>query len=200
MNKRVSALLFFVCLFLFSEASCLSLKNFLKKDLIGQNFIQEQSVFNSSLDHSIAKLQNCNSDNCHPNNGKCVGNAECVCSDYYAHFPDNSTIACKYERKLKTIAFSIELLIPFGSCHFYLGNYGLGTLKFSILVIIPIVYLVIACLCCKSSNKIGYSKISSFICSILTGVFVLGLIGWLIFDLTKIYRGDYDDKNGIKMK
>ena len=94
--------------------------------------------------HEI-KLNSCDKTSCTPGKAICLDNHTCICNKGYLDIPqfrNNKNEYCTYQLKKRSIAFLLELLIPFGFGHIYVGHYFLGVLKFCLFLIIPMLFMV----------------------------------------------------------
>ena len=199
MNKHIQFFVFVVCIISFyvvNESDC---KN-IKAGLLTNSFslieqVQGINSHNYTLNNSFAEMDKCNITNCPSVNGYCDGDKMCVCNSRFANFPVNKDLpACNYERKKIIIAFTLELLLPFGSSYFYLGQNANGILKFSVLVLLPIILLYILCHyfpCYKQGGDLVFNFI--------TIAYLIGFLLWIIIDLINYTLNKNRDSNGIEL-
>ena len=164
-----------------------------------------QVSYNLTLQNSFAMLDSCDSRTCRSTYGSCKDDKICECKFEYAHNPSESTnpastaSACSYERRKVTIALLLEVLVPFGFSHFYIGNYTLGMIKFAVLIFLPLVLLFLFCYCGQSDGNSLTGKMYYYLFNSLIFFYFLGILFWMILDIVKITLNLYKDRNGIEL-
>jgi hypothetical protein len=139
----------------------------------------------------------CGNTTCVANNGFCYEysavNQTCICFNQFATYPTNNNIMCNYARKKRLTVFLLELIISFGSGHFYAGNYDMAVPKLFF-------WFVTYCLCImlriamKSNEDNNTTKL---IISLVLFMFCTGMIAWQLGDIILYGTGYYKDGNGI---
>jgi hypothetical protein len=159
--------------------------------------------YNLTLQNSFALLDSCDSSTCLSTFGSCKDDKKCECKFEYAHNPstnaDSTGSACSYERRKVTIALMLEVLVPFGFSHFYLGNYTLGMIKVALLIFLPLVLLFVFCYCGQFDGNSLTGKMYYYLFNSLIFFYLLGIFFWMILDIMKITLNLYKDRNGIEL-
>jgi hypothetical protein len=203
--KDISFFLLFICsVMLYDvESAQLKSKSLMNTNQNEQNFTINYNNLNTTLSHSKISLFNCSESLCNPKYGNCFNGTICICHQMYANFNEKESSKdfqiCSYERKIQSVAFILELFVPFGTSYLYLGKTWMGLLKFTLLVLIPICYLFIICNCFKPGNNARANKVHSFLCSFLTVLYTMGILSWMATDLIFIALRFYKDNNGVDM-
>lgn len=202
MAKSFLSIMYVICLFMVADVSTTLMKNNAR---IGSNLKSALDAPNLNLtDYSYAVVDKCNQETCNPNLGSC-GEGMCVCHEEYANFPKEASkspypnSACNYERKKVLIAVMLEFFMPFGTSYFYLGYYGTGLLKVSMLLFLPIVLLTVSCNFWRPSHKPVAVRTNSVLCYSLSILFVGTLVTWLLVDILFIVLNKYTDSNGVPL-
>ena len=211
MNKILEnkTLIFLIVLMLFSKLEASNSLKTLKdnsKMKIKESFLQsntkyiDASQFLYGSDKEIVdkfhevKLSSCDEKTCTPGKAICLDSNTCVCNIGYLDIPqfrNKNNDYCTYELKKRSTAFLLELLIPFGFGHMYVGNYFLGVLKFCLYLIIPLIFLLLV------NSK--YNICSKFVVELFEFFwYVLIGLGFLI-DVSFYATGVYRDANGIPL-
>ena len=84
------------------------------------------------LTYDISVTIDCNTNKCVDGAGKCVdfATSNCTCIPEYDTYPISSTIKCNYQKKSQLTAFILELILSYGSGHFYINNINIAIPKF----------------------------------------------------------------------
>ena len=150
------------------------LVNNLKDNL---NNINENNNINSSDNNNISVieylnqndnyLQECKEENCPKKNGFCQTKNICQCYASYATFhsekydndnPNYKNVTCNYKKKSHWIAFFLELLLPFGTGHYYSLRYSNAIFKFAVFVL----SIILTILCTYKSKNNSSRKLVMF--------------------------------------
>jgi len=155
---------------------------------------QATSTTNSSTktiayDFYSGKVNNCNVQNCFPDNGVCIETNLCKCMKGYANYPEDTPKKCSYIQKKQLVAFLLEFFLPFGVGHFYGGIWWLGLIKLLLLVVSPIVLCITYC--CAKNIVLWY------ILSI--AIPLLDFVWWLV-DAILFGINYYKDSNGVPLQ
>jgi hypothetical protein len=132
--------------------------------------------------------------NCFLPYGICVNATTCMCMPDYAHIyiqGHQTELNCSYKKKKVLIAGLLELFLPLGLGHLYVGHYMLGSLKFFYNFII---YTFCCLLYCKGSNNEMLLNMM-ILCIVLTCAIPI----WNIIDLFLFFSGAYTDGYGVPM-
>ena len=201
MNSKCSFTIFVICILLFSVYNKIDTKsvNNLKQEF-PVNYAAPKQIFiqsdNNSTSFDYAVLDECNSQFWNPQNGKCIDEKICQCLPEFANY-SNETI-CGYERKKVVIAFYLEVICPIGSAYFYLGERKSGIFKSAILILLPAFLILTFCFCCGWIDS-KRNRFLKYLFNFFFIVYLLGFLGWLVYDLVKIATNQYTDSNGIKL-
>lgn len=129
----------------------------------------------------------------YPENG-----TECICNYGYGTLKDNK-IKCCYAKKSQFTAFILELLIGFGSSHFYLGRYIFAFAKLLLTLIGYIICCVSLIIICSEKRKFEEErkKCNTLYLLVFGSSCAIFLIG--ILDLLLLGFGVYKDGKGMEL-
>jgi hypothetical protein len=114
---------------------------------------------------------------------------------------ENDETKCCYKKKFQSIAFGLELMVGFGSGHFYIGNTIIAFVKLSCNFIVCFTFWLTTIVTC---NKEVYNEVyeldrkgSKSICVLLTCISIFFI--WQIIDTILFGINFYKDSNGFKL-
>jgi len=133
--------------------------------------------------------------NCFLPYGICVNDTICMCMPEYGHIHVEGyslkNLSCSYKRKKMVVAALLELFLPFGLGHFYVGHHWLGTFK---LVYNFFIYTFCCVIYCKGSNYDSFADLMIY-CVFLCCIIPL----WNVIDIFLFFTGGYKDGYGIPL-
>ena len=163
-------------------------------------------------DYDITKIKkfNCTDSIKHcSGNGICSSTKEnCECfKGYQTYFTDfdsyiNNTPRCNYKSKNQMYALILSIFLTFGSVHYYLGHYIIGTFQL-ILFVFTIIFgcIIISKLSIKHLKKVNRVEAkNSFTLLVLMFLFLFIFLFWYIFDIIMVFYNIYRDVNNASME
>ena len=193
---KINSIFFISLLLLFALSSEEKIKKTKKvSNLKHKKQTQITITKNDNYTFAITK-EKCTVANC---NGKCTSKDICTCEDGYLNFKSNSPIYCSYKQKSQLAAFLLELFLPFGIGHLYVGRTLFGITKM-IIVTSPVTICLFTFLGILVSDKFLSGGNSSLFC--IGFVFVFSIIGiiWWIADLVIFGTNNYLDGNNLPLQ
>jgi len=176
------------------EYSSNSFVQMLSKYVDTRNFIYPQDKILIKKYHEV-DLETCSLVNCPKNYGICLDNKRCICNKGYLNIPDlntvNKEVSCTYQQKKRVISFLLELMIPLGFGHFYAGHYFLGSAKFIVMLILPMIFLIFV--------NWKYNICSKFVEEFFTFSWYVVITLAFLLDVSFYASGIYKDGNGIPL-
>lgn len=124
---------------------------------------------------------------------------ECICNAGYGTLKDNK-IKCCYAKKSQFTAFILELVVGFGSSHFYLGRYIFACGKLLLTLLGYIICCVSLIIICSEKKKIEEEKKKCNTLYILVIGSICALFLIAILDLFLLGFGVYKDGKGMELK
>jgi len=159
------------------------------------NVLYPNSTLTLNSNHEYSHGECLNNYNCFLPYGICLNSTTCMCMPEFANIyiegHSVKELSCSYKRKRVLIAVMLEIFLPLGLGHFYVGHYTLGTAKFFYNFFL---YL----LCCTMYYKGTSDEIFTrmlFICIILSCVLPI----WNIIDLFLFFTNAYKDGYGVAL-
>ena len=169
-------------------------------------------TLSKTTDFDITKIEKFNCTNSLINcsgNGKCSktkDNCECF-KGYQTYFTDfdsyiNNTPRCNYKSKNQMYALILSIFLTFGSVHYYLGHYIIGTFQL-FLFVFTIIFgcIIISKLSIKHLKKVNRVEAkNSFTLLVLMFLFLFIFLFWYIFDIIMVFYNIYRDVNNASME
>jgi hypothetical protein len=143
----------------------------------------------------------CDNKICDEIGGICISNDLCNCKEMFTTYPTHYDYKyCNYEKKRKITTAFLELLVGFGTGHFYCGRIVNGSFKL-------IIYIILCCLSfCTIAMvaKLTEDGRENYINSIhfflnIYGLIVNIILIWQIYDFLMFLTGVYNDGNNISL-
>ena len=196
MGIKVNSLFVISLLLLFVLSSSSKLKHVKKSsNLKHKAHTQIKIEKNDNFTYAITK-EKCSVTNC---NGDCTSTNICTCEEGYLNFKTNSKLYCSYKQKNQLTAFLLELFLPFGIGHLYVGRTLFGITKM-IIVTSPMTICIFTFLGILVSDKFLSGGNSSLFCIGFVSVFSLVGLIWWIADLVIFGTNNYLDGNNMPLK
>lgn len=157
---------------------------------------KEMTEGKSKISLFSAELKKCNSNTCP---GNCTSKNVCECPSGYVNYPRDKDNLCSYKQKKQLTAFLLELFLPFGVGHLYIGRVFFGITKM-IIVTAPVTICTFTFLGILISDKFLSGGNSSMLTvgSVLIFLIVGGI--WFISDAAMFILNRYPDGHGIPLK
>lgn len=159
------------------------------------NVLYPNTTLHNLNDYSYSTGPCLNDFNCFLPYGICLNSTTCMCMPDFANiYIENHSIrelSCSYKRKKVVVAALLELFLPLGLGHFYVGQFTLGTIKF---VYNFFLYVFCCILYYKGTNNEVFSNMIC-LCVIMSCVIPM----WNIVDLFFFFSDVYPDGYGIAL-
>jgi TM2 domain-containing membrane protein YozV len=159
------------------------------------NVLYPNTTLHNLNEYSYVQGPCLNNFNCFLPYGVCLNTTTCMCMPDFAHIyiPGHSIqeLSCSYRRKKAVVAALLELFLPLGLGHFYVGHYTLGTIKFFYNFFL---YIFCCFLYYKGTNN---EVLSNMICLCVVMSCVIPM--WNIVDLFLFFTDFYKDGYGIPL-
>ncbi len=175
-----------------------------KENFLNENFADKKLPYNVMYPNSTITLGDLheyssgeclNSYNCFLPYGVCLNTTTCMCMPEYANiYVEGHSVRelkCSYKRKRIVVAALLELFLPLGLGHFYVGHYTLGTTKFFYNFTL---YIFCCFLYYKGTNNEVFTSML-VLCLLLSCVIPI----WNIIDLFLFFTNTYKDGYGVAM-
>jgi hypothetical protein len=190
--------LILIILNLFESISCsdiFSSINQIKPTINPYNVLYPNTTYHNLNEYEYTHGPCQNNLNCFLPYGVCLNSTTCMCMPDFAHIYIHGhsiqELSCSYRRKKAVVAALLELFLPLGLGHFYVGHYTLGSIKFFYNFFL---YFFCCFLYYKGTNNEVLSNMIC-LCVILSCIIPL----WNIVDLFLFFTDVYKDGYGIPL-
>lgn len=184
------------------------IKTYTEKNIFEKLKDYFQSEPSKYLKHQkeFPKGEICSKENCLDQNGTCLTLKICKCNFGYADLI-YSAKTCNYKQRFQKLALLSEFIVPIGLGHFYSSRNLVGSIKFAVLFLIPIIFLFLSKILPKMNEKEIYVelfveekyRISNMWKKVLSTIYIFVFSIWFLFDITMFAANIYKDGWGYDL-